>query len=121
VIEIFEVFCGELASLTRANDYSLLWASSTQTRQVGQHGEMTPPCGVPQGLALIPPPLPSSTIGARSQALMSFRMRPSLTRRAIRRISSRCGIVSKKAVTYYPPPPGGLSEAGNHHSPASSL
>jgi DNA-binding LacI/PurR family transcriptional regulator len=33
VTEIFEVFCGELASLTRANDYSLLWASSTHTRQ----------------------------------------------------------------------------------------
>lgn len=33
VTEIFEVFCGELASLTRANDYGLLWASSTQTRQ----------------------------------------------------------------------------------------
>jgi DNA-binding LacI/PurR family transcriptional regulator len=33
VTEIFEVFCGELASLTRANDYSLLWASSTQARQ----------------------------------------------------------------------------------------
>jgi DNA-binding LacI/PurR family transcriptional regulator len=35
VTEIFEVFCGELASLTRANDYSLLWASSTQARQRG--------------------------------------------------------------------------------------
>jgi DNA-binding LacI/PurR family transcriptional regulator len=32
VTEIFEVFCGELASLTRANDYSLLWAGSTQAR-----------------------------------------------------------------------------------------
>ncbi len=30
VTEIFEVFCGELASLTRVNDYSLLWAGSTQ-------------------------------------------------------------------------------------------
>jgi DNA-binding LacI/PurR family transcriptional regulator len=33
VAEIFEVFCGELAGLTRANDYSLLWASSVQARQ----------------------------------------------------------------------------------------
>ncbi|MBV8970117.1 MAG: GntR family transcriptional regulator [Verrucomicrobia bacterium] len=31
--EIFEVFCGELAALARANDYSLLWASSAQARQ----------------------------------------------------------------------------------------
>jgi hypothetical protein len=30
VSEILEVFCGELAVLTRANDYSLLWASSAQ-------------------------------------------------------------------------------------------
>ena len=33
VSEIFEVFCGELAGLTRANDYSLLWASSAQAKQ----------------------------------------------------------------------------------------
>src|ERR1700680_3442159 len=33
VSEILEVFCGELAVLTRANDYSLLWASSAQARQ----------------------------------------------------------------------------------------
>jgi LacI family transcriptional regulator len=32
VTEIFEVFCGELASLTRANDYSLLWAGGGRTR-----------------------------------------------------------------------------------------
>jgi DNA-binding LacI/PurR family transcriptional regulator len=30
VSEILEVFCGELGSLTRANDYGLLWASSAQ-------------------------------------------------------------------------------------------
>src|SRR5580692_3535682 len=30
VSEILEVLCGELAVLTRANDYSLLWASSAQ-------------------------------------------------------------------------------------------
>ncbi|HET7239121.1 MAG TPA: substrate-binding domain-containing protein [Terrimicrobiaceae bacterium] len=32
VTEIFEVFCGELASLTRANDYGLLWAGSSHAR-----------------------------------------------------------------------------------------
>lgn len=35
VTEIFEVFCGELASLTRANDYSLLWAGGGRTRLRG--------------------------------------------------------------------------------------
>ncbi|MDP9291386.1 MAG: GntR family transcriptional regulator [Verrucomicrobiota bacterium] len=33
VSEILEVLCGELAGLARANDYSLLWASSAQARQ----------------------------------------------------------------------------------------
>lgn len=33
VSEILEAFCGELASLTRVHDYSLLWASSAQARQ----------------------------------------------------------------------------------------
>lgn len=33
VSEILEVLCGELAGLTRANDYSLLWASTAQAMQ----------------------------------------------------------------------------------------
>lgn len=31
--EIFEIICGELASLARANEYSLLWGGSTHPRQ----------------------------------------------------------------------------------------
>lgn len=31
--EIFEILCGELVALARANDYSVIWASSAQARQ----------------------------------------------------------------------------------------
>lgn len=58
---------------------------------------MTPPCGVPHrlGVTRLPPFLSSSTIGARSHALINLSTLPSLTLRATCRISSPCGIVSK--------------------------
>jgi DNA-binding LacI/PurR family transcriptional regulator len=35
--EIFDLICGELASLSRASDYTLLWGGSGQTRQSELH------------------------------------------------------------------------------------
>ena len=60
---------------------------------LASRGEITPPCGVPQRLGItrfLPAPS-SSTIGARSHALISLSTLPSLTRRATCRINACTG------------------------------